>query len=105
MLRELEGKAYRIRAVGSIAITLCWVAAGRLDGMVTGRACRSVDAAGAQLIAREAGAQVEFGGFDLAEAPLDLDARYHLTAALDTDEPRHAARGAGAGRTGSGAPS
>ena len=85
MLRELEGKAYRIRAVGSIAITLCWVATGRLDGMVTGRACRSVDAAGAQLIAREAGAQVEFGGFDLAEAPLDLNARYHLTAALDTD--------------------
>ncbi len=85
MLHELEGKAYRIRAVGSIAITLCWVATGRLDGMVTGRACRSVDAAAAQLIAREAGAQVEFGGVTLAEAPLDLDARYHLTAALDSD--------------------
>lgn len=85
MLAALEGKAYRIRAVGSIAITLCWVAAGRLDGMLTGRACRSVDAAAAQLIAREAGAQVEFGGFELADAPLDLSARYHLTAALDAE--------------------
>ena len=83
MLSALEGKAYRIRAVGSIAITLCWVAAGRLDGMLTGRACRSVDAAAAQLIAHEAGALVEFPGFGRGEAPLDLDARYHLTAALD----------------------
>ena len=85
MLTALEGRAYRIRAVGSIAITLCWVAAGRLDGMLTGRACRSVDAAAAQLIAREAGAVVEFPGFDLAGAPLSLDARYHLTAALDEE--------------------
>jgi myo-inositol-1(or 4)-monophosphatase len=83
MLRELEGKAYRIRVVGSIAITLCWVAAGRLDGMLTARACRSVDAAAAQLIAREAGAVAEFPGF--AEPPLALDARYHVTAALDAE--------------------
>jgi myo-inositol-1(or 4)-monophosphatase len=83
MLEELAGKAYRIRCVGSIAITLCWVAAGRLDGMLTARACRSVDAAAAQLIAHEAGAVAEFPGFSLAEAPLDLGARYHLTAGLD----------------------
>jgi myo-inositol-1(or 4)-monophosphatase len=85
MLAALEGRAYRIRAVGSIAITLCWVASGRLDGMLTGRACRSVDAAAAQLIAREAGALVELPGFELATAPLALDARYHLTAALDAE--------------------
>jgi myo-inositol-1(or 4)-monophosphatase len=85
MLSELEGKAYRIRSVGSIAITLCWVAAGRLDGMLTARACRSVDAAGAQLIAREAGAVVEFDGSQDGTAPLGLDARYHLTAALDSE--------------------
>jgi myo-inositol-1(or 4)-monophosphatase len=85
ILEELAGKAFRIRAVGSIAITLSWVAAGRLDGMLTARACRSVDAAAAQLIAREAGAVVEFPGFRLSDAPLDLDARYHLTAALDEE--------------------
>ena len=38
MISELEGKAYRIRAIGSIAITLCYVAAGRLDGMLTAAA-------------------------------------------------------------------
>jgi myo-inositol-1(or 4)-monophosphatase len=85
MLRALEGKAYRVRAVGSIAITLCWVGAGRLDGMVTGRACRSVDAAAAQLIAREAGAVVDVPGFDLVDAPLALAARYHVTSALDEE--------------------
>jgi myo-inositol-1(or 4)-monophosphatase len=84
MIAELQGKAYRMRVVGSIAITLCWVAAGRLDGMLTGRACRSVDAAAAQLIAREAGAAVEFTGMEGA-ADLGLDARYHVTAALDAE--------------------
>ena len=58
---SLQGHAYRIRAVGAIAITLSWVAAGRVDGMITARECRSVDAAAAQLIAREAGAEVAFG--------------------------------------------
>lgn len=84
MIAELEGKAYRIRVVGSIAITVCWVAAGRLDGMLTGRACRSVDAAAAQLIAREAGAAVEFSGHE-GDADLGLDARYHVSAALDEE--------------------
>ena len=58
LLEALAGQAYRIRAVGSIAISLCYVAGGRFDGMLTGRACRSVDAAAGQLIAREAGAEV-----------------------------------------------
>ncbi|MEO8091450.1 MAG: inositol monophosphatase family protein [bacterium] len=84
LISELEGKAYRIRAIGSIAITLCYVAAGRLDGMLTARGCRSVDAAAAQLIAREAGAAVEFSGVE-GEASLDLAARYHVTAALDLE--------------------
>ena len=53
--------------------------------MLTGRDCRSVDAAAAQLIAREAGAALEFGELALEEASLDLDARYHVTAALDAE--------------------
>jgi myo-inositol-1(or 4)-monophosphatase len=85
MLQELEGKAFRIRAIGSLALMLCYVGAGRLDGALTARASRSVDAAAAQLIAREAGAAVEFPGFPNGSAPLDLDARYHVTAALDPE--------------------
>src|SRR5919206_3828317 len=40
----------RVRAMGSIAISLCPVAATRVDGMATLWNCRAVDAAAAQLI-------------------------------------------------------
>jgi myo-inositol-1(or 4)-monophosphatase len=46
--------------VGSIAITAAYVAAGRFDAMLSLRPCRSVDAAAAQLIVREAGGLVSF---------------------------------------------
>ena len=83
VIDALAGRAYRVRSVGSIAITLCYVAAARFDAMLTARSSRSVDAAAAQLIAREAGAAVEFRDFQLDRAELGLDARYHLTAGLD----------------------
>jgi myo-inositol-1(or 4)-monophosphatase len=85
VVEALRGNAYRIRVIGSIAITLCWVAAGRLDAMLSARSCRSVDAAAAQLIVSEAGGAVEFAGFALDEATLDLDARYPVLAALDEE--------------------
>jgi myo-inositol-1(or 4)-monophosphatase len=85
MLEELEGKAFRVRAIGSLALMLCYVGAGRLDGALTARASRSVDVAAAQLIAREAGAALEFPGHPDGSAPLDLEARYHVTAALDPE--------------------
>lgn len=84
VLDALQGKAYRMRSVGSIAISLCYVGGGRFDAMMTGRASRSVDAAAGQLIAREAGAQVAFAGGGL-DVSLDLDARYHVAAALDRE--------------------
>jgi myo-inositol-1(or 4)-monophosphatase len=84
VLDALRGKAFRMRSVGSIAISLCYVAGGRFDAMLTGRASRSVDAAAGQLIAREAGAQVAFAGGGL-DVGLDLDARYHVAAALDDE--------------------
>jgi myo-inositol-1(or 4)-monophosphatase len=80
-LRALAGSAYRLRVIGSIAITAAYVAAGRFDAMISLRPCRSVDAAAAQLIAREAGGEVRFGELELAAAPLDLDARYPIAAA------------------------
>src|SRR3712207_4393390 len=50
-LAELEAK--RIRALGSVAATLCLVADGRIDAVISLRAVRSVDAAAGQLIVRE----------------------------------------------------
>ncbi len=81
VLEVLAGKAYRLRVVGSIAITAAYVAAGRFDAMLSLRSCRSVDAAAAQLIVREAGGEVAFGDLDLDQAPLDLDVRYPIAAA------------------------
>jgi myo-inositol-1(or 4)-monophosphatase len=82
--KALCGQAFRIRAVGSIAISLCYVAGGRFDGMLTGRPCRSVDLAAAQLIVREAGGALSIpdGGLN---AGLGLDERYHVIAARENE--------------------
>ncbi len=81
VLAALEGRAYRLRVVGSIAITASYVGTGRFDAMLSLRPCRSVDAAAAQLFVREAGGEVAFGEIPLAEAQLDLAARYPIAAA------------------------
>jgi myo-inositol-1(or 4)-monophosphatase len=73
--QALDGHVFRLRVIGSIAITASYVAAGRLDGMLSLRPCRSVDIAAAQLIAREAGGAVAFGDLALDEVDLGLDAR------------------------------
>jgi myo-inositol-1(or 4)-monophosphatase len=80
-LEALRGRVYRLRVVGSIAISAAYVGAGRFDGMISLRDCRSVDAAAAQLIVREAGGRVAFGELPLEDAPLDLEARYPIAAA------------------------
>ena len=74
--------AHRLRALGAIAITLCEVAAARLDGMVTLIRARGVDGAAGQLIVREAGGVVSFP--NCAEplgAPLDSQPVSYLVAA------------------------
>lgn len=83
VLEALAGQVYRLRVVGSLAITGAYVAAGRFDGMLGLRPCRSVDIAAAQLIVREAGGMVAFGDLSLEEASLGLDARYPIAAAAD----------------------
>jgi myo-inositol-1(or 4)-monophosphatase len=82
-LQSLAGNAYRLRVVGSIAITASYVAAGRFDAFLGLRPCRSVDAAAAQLIVREAGGAVAFGDGPLDAAALDLSARFHMVAGRD----------------------
>ena len=53
--RHLGGRVRRLRAVGSLALSLCHTAAGRADAMAGLAWGRSVDVAAAQLVAREAG--------------------------------------------------
>lgn len=81
-IEPLVGVAYRLRAMGTIAVSLCQVAAARFDGMVTLRRCRGVDAAAGQLIVREAGGVVSFPGCDdPLGAPLDAAPSSVLIAA------------------------
>jgi myo-inositol-1(or 4)-monophosphatase len=68
----LATTAYRLRALGTIAATLCQVAAGRFDAMLSLRRARGVDSAAGQLIVREAGGFVSFPSCpEPLAAPLD----------------------------------
>jgi myo-inositol-1(or 4)-monophosphatase len=73
----------RLRAIGSIALSLCYVAAGRLDGLVCLGATRSVDCAAGQLIVRETGGVVDFpeAGDDPLLASLAVTMRSRVVAA------------------------
>ncbi|HEY1277318.1 MAG TPA: inositol monophosphatase family protein [Thermoleophilaceae bacterium] len=74
--------AKRVRALGSVAVTLCSVASGGLDAMISLRGVRSVDAAAAQLIVREAGGTVLFPEAG-PDAALDLKMRSRVIGARD----------------------
>ncbi|HEX8742719.1 MAG TPA: inositol monophosphatase family protein [Thermoleophilaceae bacterium] len=73
--------ARRLRMIGSIALSLCYVGAMRFDAMLSLRTCRSVDAAAAQLVVREAGGLVSFPDAGDLAAPLDLEMRSRVVAA------------------------
>ena len=84
---KVAGLAHRLRIMGSTALSLCHLAAGRVDGVCTLKPTRSVDIAAGQLLCRELGLALEL--FDSEEpfgaAPLDLAGRSRLAAAGTTD--------------------
>jgi myo-inositol-1(or 4)-monophosphatase len=69
--------------MGSLALSLCHLAAGRVDGVCSLKEARSVDIAAAQLLCREVGLAIEL--FDdprpFGEAELDLGQRSRVAAA------------------------
>jgi myo-inositol-1(or 4)-monophosphatase len=79
----MTGLAHRLRIMGSLALSLCHLAAGRVDGVCSLKPARAVDIAAAQLLVRERGLAIEL--FDSPEpfgaAPLDLAARSRVAAA------------------------
>jgi myo-inositol-1(or 4)-monophosphatase len=79
---RMVGLAYRTRIMGSLALSLCHLAAGRVDAVCSLKPARSVDIAAAQLLVRECGLAIdlpEAPPFDAA--PLDLAARSRCVAA------------------------
>jgi myo-inositol-1(or 4)-monophosphatase len=76
------GLAYRLRIMGSLAISLCHLAAGRVDGVVSLKAARSVDIAAGQLLVRECGLAIDLpDDRPFEDAKLDLGARSRVVAA------------------------
>ena len=75
--------ADRLRLMGSLALSLCHLAAGRVDGVCSLKGARSVDIAAGQLLVREVGLAIEL--FDdprlFGEAELDLEGRSRVAAA------------------------
>jgi myo-inositol-1(or 4)-monophosphatase len=78
---RLDGSVGRIRVLGALALALCELADGRLDGVCSLKPSRSVDLAAAGLIVREAGAALLLP--DDPELPLDLVGRTRAVAARD----------------------
>ena len=76
------GLAYRLRIMGSLALSLCHLAAGRVDAVCSLKGARSVDIAAAQLLVRERGLVIELPEAPpFGDAPLDLEGRSRCVAA------------------------
>jgi myo-inositol-1(or 4)-monophosphatase len=75
--------AHRLRIMGSLALSLCHLAAGRVDAVCSLKPARSVDIAAAQLLCREVGLTVDLfdGEEPFGAAPLDLEQRSRVVAA------------------------
>ena len=72
--------------MGSLALSLCHLAAGRVDAVCSLKPARSVDIAAAQLLVREQGLAIdlpESPPFD--DAPLDVEGRSRVVAAGTAD--------------------
>jgi myo-inositol-1(or 4)-monophosphatase len=81
-VQPLVPLARRLRIMGSLALSLCHFAAGRVDAVCSLKTARSVDIAAAQLVVRERGLAIELpdaGPFE--DAPLDLEGRSRVVAA------------------------
>jgi myo-inositol-1(or 4)-monophosphatase len=74
--------AYRLRIMGSLALSLCHLAAGRVDAVCSLKPARSVDIAAAQLLVRERGLAIDlFEDPPFDAAPLDVQGRSRVVAA------------------------
>jgi myo-inositol-1(or 4)-monophosphatase len=79
---QMVGLAYRLRIMGSLAISLCHLAAGRVDAVCSLKGARSVDIAAAQLIVRECGLAIDLPEAPpFGKAPLDTEGRSRVVAA------------------------
>jgi myo-inositol-1(or 4)-monophosphatase len=80
------GLADRVRVMGSLALSLCHLAHGRVDAVCSLKEARSVDIAAAQLLVRECGVAIElFDDPPFVSASLDLVTRSRVAAAASPE--------------------
>jgi len=78
----MVGVAHRLRVMGSLALSLCHLAAGRVDAVCSLKAARAVDIAAAQLLVREQGLAIDLPEAPpFGSAPLDVEGRSRVVAA------------------------
>ena len=88
--------AYRLRIMGSLALSLCHLAAGRIDAVCSLKPARSVDIAAAQLLVLERGLAIDLPDAPpFAAAPLDVEGRSRVVAAGTPDLCRQLAAALG----------
>src|SRR5204863_9218513 len=79
---DVVGLAYGRRVMGSLALSLCRLAAGRVDAVCSLEPARSVDIAAAQLLVREQGLAIDLPDAPpFGDAPLDVTGRSRVVAA------------------------
>ena len=84
--QAMLGVAERLRVMGSLALSLCHLAAGRVDAVCSLKPARSIDIAAAQLLVRERGYAIDlFEDAPFDEAPLDLEGRSRIVAAATSE--------------------
>jgi len=84
--------AYRLRIMGSLALSLCHLAAGRIDAVCSLKPARAVDIAAAQLLVLERGLAIDLpDARPFAAAPLDVEGRSRVVAAGTTEVCRQLA--------------
>ncbi len=85
-----KSRDMRVRQIGSLALSLCYVATGIADVLVAAVRSRSVDIAAGLLILEEAGGHAAtLSGDDIKKQPLDLEKRCAFVAwraGLDGEE-------------------
>ena len=79
---DMVGFAPRTRVMGSLALTLCHLAAGRVDAVCSLKEARSVDIAAAQLLVAERGFAVDLPDRPpFGNAPLDVSPHSRVVSA------------------------
>ena len=77
----MVGLAHRLRVMGSLALSLCHLAAGRVDAVCSLKPARAVDIAAAQLLVRERSLAIDLPEAPpFGEAPLDIEGRSRVVA-------------------------